>query len=69
MSDKDILKRAVAREMYQALDALAAPAPLLAIIEGYGSTLSDEQVIGYLRSYNETGTYCALADDAQATRS
>jgi hypothetical protein len=50
------LKADIAKEFYRALDDLCADPQLLSIVGSYGETLTDEQVLCYLKTFNETGS-------------
>ena len=49
------VKADIAKELYRALDDLCADPQLLSIVGSYGETLTDEQVLCYLKAFNETG--------------
>lgn len=51
----DPIKSDIAYQIYVAMKDLNAPPELLSIIGSYGDSLSDEQVLRYLRDWNETG--------------
>ena len=67
MSDNN-LKADIAKEIYRALDDLCADPQLLSIVGSYGETLSDEQVLAFLKAFNQTGSMFSRpicsADDA-----
>lgn len=50
------VKADIAKELYRALDDLCADPQLLSIVGSYGETLTDEQVLAYLKTFNETGS-------------
>lgn len=49
------LTPAIASELHAALERLDAPPDLLSIIGSYGDTLSNEEVLEHLKSWNRTG--------------
>lgn len=46
----------IAAELYKAVEALDATPELLCIIGSYGYTLSDEDVLNALTTYNQIGS-------------
>jgi hypothetical protein len=55
MSDNK-LKADIAKEIYRALDDLCADPQLLSIVGSYGERLTDEEVLSYLKTFNQTGS-------------
>jgi hypothetical protein len=49
------MKQQIAAEIYKAMERLGAEPDLLSIIGSYGDTLDDDDILGLLKSYNETG--------------
>jgi hypothetical protein len=62
MSDNNV-KADIAKEIYRALDDLCADPQLLSIVGSYGETLTDEEVLAYLKAFNETGSMFSSAED------
>jgi hypothetical protein len=57
VSDDDNLRADIAKEICVSLERLGAHPELLGIIVSYGDkTLTDEQVLAYLRTFNEKGS-------------
>ena len=48
----DNLRAEIATEIYRACEKLGAGPELLSIIGSYGDTLSDEDVLAFLKEYN-----------------
>lgn len=53
------LKADIAKELFRALDDLCADPQLLKIVDAYGDTLTDEEVLAYLKEFNGTGSMFA----------
>lgn len=53
MSD---ISRQFGREVYRSLEALGADEDVLSVVGSWRDTLPDEEVVGLLKGYNDTGT-------------
>lgn len=49
------IQAAIVREIYRAMEKLEAPPKLLGVVGSWGETLSDEDVLKMLRTWNEGG--------------
>lgn len=55
MTEDKNLKADIAKEICEALERLGAHPELLGIVVSYGDTLTDEQVLAYLKIFNDKG--------------